>query len=64
MKRTVKRSPAAAAVNSKTKPKTKTLSEAQADFTAEGSPPPGLVATTPPDLPTEHKPGAAKTGKT
>ena len=33
------------------KPKGKTLSQAQTDFTSEGAPPPGLVATTPPELP-------------
>ncbi len=40
-------------------PKTKKLAQQQADFTAEGAPPPGKVAT---DVPaTEHDPGEPTT---
>lgn len=40
-------------------PKTKTLAQQQTDFTAEGSPPPGKVATTAPLTPVTPAGGGA-----
>lgn len=51
--------------NPKTEAETTGLAQQKADFTSEGSPPPGQVATTPPATETKPKrpaPHAASTG--
>jgi len=56
-RRIVKRRPAAAVPAAPATPPT--LAEEQAEFTAEGAPPPGKVATEPPRLPKRRRPDQA-----